>query len=171
MMNRIFVNRLCGLWLLSVGLAACVTPSVHDRTFKSRYADYVRHFPVTGWRNVSIKEADAAWVSEADDSSLLVNSLCQNSDDIPLLALTNHLLIGMTEQTVVSQKTMPWSGREALESIISAKVDGVSRRFRIFVFKKNGCVYDVILASSPNNFDAHEKAYEAVLDQLKVDKL
>ena len=40
-------------------------------------------------------------------------------------------------------------GREALHTEMSAKLDGVSKRFTVFVFKKNGCVYDFMHIAPP----------------------
>jgi hypothetical protein len=49
----------------------------------------------------------------------------------------------------VRQDTLPLDSREALRTELSAKLDGVPRRFVVYVLKKDGCVYDFILVAAP----------------------
>jgi len=59
---------------------------------------------------------------------VLVNARCgHDGDDIPLLALTQHLFMNFTERQTVEQKIVPLDGREAMHTILSAKLDGVPR--------------------------------------------
>ena len=39
---------------------------------------------------------------------------------------------------------MPLDGREALETQMVAKLDGVEKHFHVVVLKKDGCVYDFL---------------------------
>lgn len=155
---------------LVVAGSACATKKGHyaNNTFVKERAHYNVTPPGQGWSAVKIDGADLAWVSEGTGSSLLVNSLCKASEDAPLEALTGHLLIGMTEQNVISQDKLPWSGREALESDILVRVDGVPRRLKTFVLKKDGCVFDIVFVSPPKNFEAQVDAYYRVRDQFSV---
>jgi hypothetical protein len=41
-------------------------------------------------------------------------------------------------------------GREALQTQLLAKLDGVAKRYEVFVLKKNGCVYDFIHVAPPD---------------------
>jgi hypothetical protein len=119
------------------------------------------------WRRLSIRSADLAFENRSDGATLLINSLCTD-EDLPLVALSNHLIIGMTEQEVSEQRTLEWDAREALETHLTAKLDGVKQRLITFVLKKNGCVYDLVLASPLATFDANAKVYETMRDQFHV---
>lgn len=124
--------------------------------------------PGAGWERVRFEQADVAWVHASSSASLLVNSHCEGVQDAPLEALTNELLMGTTEREIVSQEKLPWSRREALETIAQAKLDGVPRRYALFVGKKDGCVYDIVLASPVEAFDDARSAYEAVKSRFDV---
>lgn len=117
---------------------------------------------------MSLRGADLAYLNEANGSTLLVNSMCGDKSDAPLIALTYHLLIGMTEQNVIEQKSIPLSDREGLETTATAKLDGVTRQFQIMVLKKNYCIYDIVLTTSPENFKGDLKVYENVLRGFEV---
>ena len=156
--------RAMGLILLN----ACVTPAgvLHNRNFKKIDTQYSIGEPGNNWRRLYLKGADLAWINQRGDSIVLVNSQCKEAKDIPLVALTSQLLIGMTEQSIESQTALPWSEREALETVVTAKIDGVPRKLSIFVLKKNSCVYDIVFAAPPQFFDTEIVAYQAIRDQF-----
>jgi hypothetical protein len=136
----------------------------HDDTVAYRVGP-----PGSGWREVRLETANAAWYNDALQASLLVNSHCEGVADAPLEGLTNDLLMGMTEREVLSQEKKPWSRREALETVATAKLDGVPRKLALFVLKKDGCVYDIVLDSSPEHFETAERAFIAVRDGFDVE--
>jgi hypothetical protein len=51
-------------------------------------------------------------------------------------------------------------GREAMHTVMRAKLDGVAKMFDAFVLKKDGCVYDFVVISSPANFDSNRQVFE-----------
>lgn len=115
-----------------------------------------------GWRSVDVTDASLAYRDEAHGASILLNARCRRPDEgTPLVALTNHLIIGSTERDVQSQVAEPFDGREALHTKLRAKWDGVPIGFDIFVMKKDGCVYDFIYMGDPSAFDAGAPAFEA----------
>ena len=124
--------------------------------------------PPQGWQQMRLHDVDMAWTSPALSSSLLVNSHCKKSDDAPLKVLTNHLLFGTTERTFLSQNETTISRRAALLSEVSTKLDGVERRLLLLVLKKDGCVYDVVLDSSPANIEDARPAFDAMVKSFDV---
>jgi hypothetical protein len=115
-----------------------------------------------GWRPVELRHATLAYRDEAHGASVLINGRCHRPDEsTPLLALTNHLVIGSTERNVVSQETEPFDGREALHTNMRAKWDGVPLAFDIYVAKKDGCIYDFVYMGDPSAFDTGSREFEA----------
>jgi hypothetical protein len=78
---------------------------------------------------------------------------------VPLAALTHHLFLEFTEREVESQENLMLDGREALRTSLTAKLDGVQKRFDVFVLKKNGCVYDFMLVARPGPDDEGRKVF------------
>lgn len=93
-------------------------------------------------------KSDDALVTLQDDElgvTMMVGARCgQDSDDIPLRALVQHLFIQFTDRHQLSEREFQLDGRAALEMEIEAKLDGVSRHFVVTVLKKDGCVYDMV---------------------------
>lgn len=106
--------------------------------------------PPAPFRRVSVEDAnDLAFVTD-DGVVIQVNGSCDPALDIPLVALTNHLLIGFTEREYVGEPELrPLGGREALHTRVRAKLDGVARDLYFVVTKKNECVYDLSLIAPP----------------------
>ncbi|MBX3224667.1 MAG: hypothetical protein KF795_29395, partial [Labilithrix sp.] len=86
---------------------------------------------------------------------------CHKPDEgTPLVALTNHLVMGSTEREVLSQEAEPFDAREALHTKLRAKWDGVPMAFDIYVLKKDGCIYDFVYMGDPAAFEPGSKEFE-----------
>jgi hypothetical protein len=115
----------------------------------------------SSWRAVGVEGAALAFRDEAHDAMVLVNGHCgEKDDDAPLVALTNHLILGTTERAVSVEETIPMDGREARHTAMVAKLDGVPRSFDIFVMKKDGCVYDLVYVGAPTSTAAGAPEFE-----------
>jgi hypothetical protein len=122
-----------------------------------------------GWRAVQVSHATLAYRDDAHGASVLLNARCHKPDEsTPLLALTNHLLIGATERSAVTQETEPFDGREALHTRMRAKWDGVPVALDIYVAKKDGCVYDFVFAGDPSAFDDGARDFAAFVRAFRT---
>jgi hypothetical protein len=93
-----------------------------------------------------------------------VNATCDPFQDVPLSALTNHLLIGFTDREFRSSETVPLDGREALRSRVVARLDGVPRELLLYVMKKDQCTYDFALVAPPGeSYRAAEPEFERMV--------
>jgi hypothetical protein len=139
-----------------------------DNRFQDDKVSYTVGLPGDGWRPLQLDRADIAWHNPDLGAGLLVNSACEGVQDSPLIGLTNELLIGTTEREILEQNLLPWSRREALESVVLGKLDGIARKRAIFVLKKDGCVYDIVYDAPPATFEAGLAAYRRVRDGFDV---
>jgi hypothetical protein len=58
-------------------------------------------------------------------------------------------MAGTTQRTIASQETIPFDGREAMHTVLRAKLDGVPMDYDVFVYKKDDCVYDFVYVAEP----------------------
>ena len=108
-----------------------------------------------GFRRIEVDGALLAFRDDAGDATIALNGRCGvDGDDVPLQALTNHLFLTFTKRRVESQQTLLLDGREALRTELSAELDGVPRRFVVFVLKKDGCVYDFMWIGAESATDS-----------------
>lgn len=102
-------------------------------------------------------EADGTLIAFRDDehgATVAVNGRCGiDGDDVPLPSLTQHLFLQFTEREQKSQQELMLDGRAALRTELTGKLDGVPKRFVVYVLKKDGCVYDFWRISDPGADD------------------
>lgn len=114
------------------------------------------------WRRIDARGGSLAFRDDTHAASILVNARCLAADDrTPLVALTNHVLIGATERKYLSQEVSPLDGREALHTKLEARWDGVPMTLDLYVLSKDGCVYDFIYVGAPEAFEAGAAPFEA----------
>lgn len=166
-MLRILLPRLLPV-LAALLTVACWGGSLRGNVYEDSVVNYRIGTPGDGWREVSVRQANVAWLNDDLGASMLVNSHCKGVQDAPLEALAGHLVIGMTEREIVEERKLKLSRREAIEQEVSAKLDGVPRRMMVLVLKKDGCVYDIVLDSNPETFERSRASYERVKDGFDV---
>src|SRR5260221_535043 len=129
-------------------LAACVALTIgcggarfdggmyHGEGFTFRVAT-----PPATWERMEVEGGALTFRDRANDATIAVNGRCDSvDDDVPLPALTQHLFLQFTEREIVSQEIVPFDRREAMHTVLVAKLDGVPKKFDVWVLKKDGCV-------------------------------
>lgn len=122
---------------------ACAGPRFDGRV----YDDGTLHFrtgPVPStWRSIEAEGTLLAFRDDQAGATVAVNGRCGvDGDDVPLASLTQHLFLQFTERELGSQTEVNLDGRAALRTELTGKLDGVPKRFLVYVLKKDGCVYD-----------------------------
>ena len=136
----------------AIALSACVggcsgsSGQLRGSVYRDREASY-RIGPLSsGWSRLSVEDQnDLAWSHASHASIVQVNSTCDPASDVPLVTLTNHLLMGFTDRDVREQAIVTMDEREALRTHVVARLDGVPRELLLYVLKKDDCVYDLAL--------------------------
>lgn len=138
-----------GVSLALVLAIGCGGPTFSDNVYRDGEARYRVGELGPGWERIGMEDNDLAWHNERVGAVAAVNATCDPFQDVPLSALTNHLLIGFTDREHLSSETVPLDGREALRSRVVARLDGVPRELLLYVLKKDQCTYDFALIAPP----------------------
>lgn len=145
---------------LLFALGACSSGLRGDLYRGEGYAFRIGPLP-EGFHRVEVNRAALAFRDDADGGTIVVNGRCGlDGEDVPLAALTQHLFLHFTDQTVLEQVVFPFDRREAMRTVVSAKLDGVPMKFAVWVLKKDGCVYDLAYMASPARFDRDAAAFD-----------
>lgn len=116
-----------------------------------------------GWRMIRQEQAEVAFFNEGGSAVIQSNATCKRTtqaDSAPLSALTEHLLIGYTERKIRSQDMVPLAKREALHTVVDAKIDGVPMVLDLYVLRRNGCIYDFSYAAPPERAQLGKADFE-----------
>ncbi len=150
------------LALMPGALSGCASASFDGRSYQGHGVSFATRQVPTGWHEIQVPQGLLAFRDPAQDASILVNGRCGvDGDDVPLEALTAHLYLRFTARQTREQETLPFDGREAMRTVMDAKLDGVPRSLESFVLKKDGCVYDLVLVTPPQTFDAARGSFES----------
>ncbi|MBN2192780.1 MAG: hypothetical protein JW751_08170 [Polyangiaceae bacterium] len=136
---------------LLVAVAACSKPGLQGQTYRDQEVAFrVGAVPST-WRPIELDQTRLAFRDDESRATIAVNGRCgQDGDDVPLTALTQHLFLVFTDRSLLSQEKLALDGRAALHTVVTARLDGVERRFSVYVLKKDGCVYDFLFIADPS---------------------
>lgn len=135
--------------------------SVRERTVEARELSYTFGPVAPGWRPIHVEGNDAAWLDEQTRGTIHVDHTCERSQDTPLPALVNHLLLGFTAREFLTEETVPFDGREARHVVLRARLDGVPRMIELYVMKKDGCVFDLGYVAPLEHFEHGRPAFDA----------
>lgn len=154
------VGRLCPAHLLFVlalavfvFLNGCSGARFDGSTYRGDGFAFRVAPPPPTWRRIEVSHAALAFRDDARDATIAVNGRCGvDGEDVPLASLTQHLFLQFTDREILEQKVTPIDGRDAMNSVLLAKLDGVPKKFDVWVLKKDGCVYDFYYIAPPDRF-------------------
>jgi hypothetical protein len=110
--------------------------------------------PPASWKRIEVDGQALSFVDETNGTLIAASGRCKvDGEDVPLRSLVQHLFIQFTERDVVSEEVVPFDGREALHTVVIAKLDGIPKQFDVWVLKKDRCVYDLYCIADPADFN------------------
>jgi hypothetical protein len=156
----------CLALLVAVVCGGCGGPSYDGRVYRGEGFAFQLPPAPPQWKRVSHSHAALAFVNERHEATMMFNGRCGvGGDDVPLIALTKHLFLQFTERDVHSQEVVPFDDREAMRTLMTAKLDGVELKYDAWVLKKDGCVYDLLYFAPPAGFEPeHDTFLQLVRD-------
>jgi hypothetical protein len=163
--NRSLLRSLLLAWICVMGWRCGGGASFENGVFRDRDTTFCVGMLPADWKRLETNaETDVAWYNRRLEATIFVNATCEPDSDIPLEALTKHLLFGFTEKYISSQERTQLDGREALVTTLVAKLDGVPRKMVFTVLKKDGCVYDFsLIGAADEQFTQAMPLYQSVV--------
>lgn len=141
--------------LLAVLSIACATRPTTTRTMCSGRECYDVGPLGPEWKVVTQKDGTAGFFNATNGGIIVSNATCRDdAEGAPLSSLTAHMLVGYTERHERSRELLSFGGREALRSVIEAKLDGVPVVLDLYVLKSNGCIFDLSYAAPPAGYES-----------------
>ena len=143
-----------------LGAASCSVGLQGDTFHGDGFAFRIGSLPES-WKRVDVSHAALAFRDERDGATIVLNGRCGvDGEDVPLESLTQHLFLRFTEREIEEQKVIPFDRREAMRTVLTAKLDGVPMKFDVWVLKKDGCVYDLAFMAAPPRFARGASEFE-----------
>ncbi len=140
------------------------------RVYESRLTSYEIGALSDGWNRIKIEGGDIAFFNSKISATITVNSTCNQKGKYSLKALSEPLVIGITDKQTLERNELTIDGQKALESIYLGRLDNTSIKLSTVVLKKGDCVYDLTYASSPDNFDLGFGDFKEFISKFRVIK-
>jgi hypothetical protein len=120
--------------------------------------------PGDPWRPTrDFPDVQVAWVNPDISGVITIHAQCEEQGDSSLDQYTDHLRIDWTDWVVVSQEKLTLVKRDALRTVVNARLDGVPFTLEIVVVKRSGCLFDLIYFASPAHFEAGRADFARVV--------
>ncbi len=149
-----------GILALSAVNTGCGGPSFNGTVYNCDAYSFRVPEPPAAWQRMEVSHAALSFRDEENQATIAVNGRCgQDAQDVPLPSLVQHLFLQFTERSIEHEEIVPFDGREAMHATLSAKLDGVPKKFDVWVLKKDGCVFDLIYLAEPGAFDRGVKEF------------
>ncbi len=122
-----------------------------------------------GWKRINIEGGDLAFSNSLADSTITVNSTCdERKMKYSLKALSESLIVGMKNKKAESRRDIEIDGQPALSTIYTGSLDNEPVVIETRVFKKSDCVYDFTYASSPDKFGSGAEVFDEFTAAFRV---
>ncbi len=166
-----FIYLFILLFFISCASANKVKSGIYiDGTYKNSEVKYHVGELEEKWKLLDIERVNLGFYNIENNAIIYVNSKCKKSSDAPLYVLRTHLLIGFKGKKFQESKKIIYQKREALDSTLIASLDGVKRKIRYLVFKKDGCLYDLVLISPIKYFKENNVDFSKIIKNFKIIK-
>jgi hypothetical protein len=158
---------------LAASVAGCATTGFDGRVYRGNGFAFQIPAPPREWERLEAAEDDhgpaLAFRDAGNDGMILINGRCDGErDDVPLASLTQHLLLLFTERDIKKQEVVPFDGREAMHSVVDAKLDGVRMLYDVWVLKKDGCTFDLVFGAPHATFERGQPAFRRVVHGFRT---
>jgi hypothetical protein len=158
------VSVLLLCWGLCWALSGCSATGFDGSLYQGEGFAFRIPPPPSDWSRLNASHAALAFRDEANHGTVMVHGRCGlDGDDVPLASLTQHLFLQFTEREIKTQEVVPFDGREAMHTMLDAKLDGVAMSYDVWVLKKDGCVYDLLYLAPRASFDRGRQSFEVLV--------
>lgn len=136
----------------SLSLSGCASSGFDGRVYHDESMRFrVGPVPST-WRGITVDDTRLAFRDDSQNATVALNGRCGvDGDDVPLASLTQHLFLQFTDREPIARQALTVDGRGALRTELNASLDGVKKRYIVYVLKKDGCVYDFMYIAAPSD--------------------
>lgn len=127
---------------------------------------YSYNAPAAPWAKIDSGVDDVAFQNATTMAMMTIYSVCGQYQDLSLEELTKNIVVGVQEPSESAHKEFTIDGMPAMETTLSGKADGEPIKAIFTIIRSSTCVYDIIYASKPEQFDQGATDYNALIDSF-----
>lgn len=147
----------------SLTLVACAPGRIADGLFTNAEAGYRVPLPSPGWTIASLPEADLVLRWPDEPAAMAIATACGAPAEGPLPSLQRHLFFGLRDRDVTARAERSVDGVPALQTTLTATLEGQPVEVSAIVVRRDGCVFDLMYVAEPRAFPRHLPAFERLV--------
>ena len=136
-------------------VAGCAGRRLHEGVYRSQHGFRVT-VPGPAWQVVDRSRAELELRRADGGAGMLAHATCRPETTRQGLALLErHLLLGLRDRATLEEGEADVAGRRAAHLVVEGRRRDGEERMRIetYVLKNAGCVYDLLYAAPPDQFE------------------
>lgn len=139
-------------WFFLFLLAGCQAGRTVGGLFINEEKGYQLKLLPADWRRDKREGFDLFYYHQKMPAAVGVAAKCERATNASLSILTNHLLFGLADKTILTTREWKLSETPMLETVVEARLDKTRVRMSLVVFKKGRCIFDLEYVASPKVF-------------------
>ena len=153
------------IFLTPLFFVACVSSLLKEKapTFSSE----IKFTPPAEPFEVLNKSVFPSWKNRISGNVLSILSDCQAGNPASFHDLHNMIEDSVDSPVIVSESSVTFQQKSALQRIIHAELDGSSLEIKSLAFKRLNCGYVVSLSGKPSQLKIDQSAFDNFLKGLK----
>jgi hypothetical protein len=130
----------------------CVSVQIGPK--KSQSAKNIKFkAPPESFVAIDSEDIDHGWKNGLNNTSISFRSVCNDGVDPTLDSIQQSLLVGLEGAQIQRSQRVPFNDREALNSVVTGKMDGILTKLEFMILKKNNCTYTISYIALEKTFD------------------
>ncbi|MGE3972972.1 MAG: hypothetical protein AB7F59_00445 [Bdellovibrionales bacterium] len=160
------LKLMIAILFLAGSVSGCVSVQIGPK--KSEPAKNIKFkAPPEPFVAIDSSDVDHGWKNGFNNTSISFRSAC-NDGDPSLESIQQSLIFGLEETQILKSQRVPYNEREALNSVISGKVDGIMTKMEFMILKKNGCSYTISYIALDKKFESDLHVFKSFLKNFEA---
>ncbi|MFQ5804393.1 MAG: hypothetical protein ACE5JQ_16000 [Candidatus Methylomirabilales bacterium] len=159
------------LCLLAVGisLAGCGASQIRDGAHINAAKGFLVELPSEAWNVETNNETDLVLRHKYHHAGILINATCGEipSDRSPDIG-SPHRFFGFQRMQLLQEEPRAAGPGDVREVVLQSKFGGRERILHGYTLKVRGCLYDLLLFSSPEDYSGVNREFEALVRRFQL---
>ncbi len=158
-----------GLLAIAILLTACAGGRIVQGAYINEPKSFAVQLPSAAWNVEMNNEADLVLRHKDHQAGILIHATCgEIPSDRPLGIVGRHLFFGIRAKEILRQERRAASQEEALEVVLRGDLGGRELLLHGYTLKGPGCVYDLVLFASPEDYSEVNGEFEALVRRFQL---
>lgn len=150
-------------------LTACATGQIRGGTYVNEAKGFAVQLPSEAWDLEIGKEPDLLLRHRSRQAGMLINATCNEiPPNRPLGITMRHLFFGIRGKEIMRQERRMSTQGEAFEMVLRGELEGREILLHSHTLKGSGCVYDLVLFASPEEYSESNGEFEALVRRFQL---